>query len=187
VSAVIKINPTGISETVAKAQSTYLKGDYAQAGAMAEMYLREHPDDAQALAILAAVYKQADRVALAYILAKRSTELRPDRPETWVCQGFTAQALWRMDESLSCYRKALQRAQSDNQRALYNNNIASVYLDLGDFAKAEQYIDASLKFEPKDINARHNKGLCLLSRHEWAEAWNWYSASMGSSQRSEFR
>jgi hypothetical protein len=95
--------------------------------------------------------------------------------------------LWRTDEALSCYRKALQRAQGNNQKALYNNNIASVYLDLGQFEQAEKYVDESLKLNPEEKNTRHNKGLCLLARREWGDAWNWYSASIGSSQRTEFR
>ena len=184
---VIELKPAGSSETVSKAQSIYLSGDYAQAGAMAEMYLREHPDDPQALSILASCFKQADRTVLAYHLAKAATSMRPDRPETWVVQGFAAQGLWRMDEALDCYRKSLQRASSNKQKGLYNNNIASVYLDLGQFAKAEEYVDESLKFDPEEKNTRHNKGLCLLARREWGEAWNWYSASIGSSQRTEFR
>jgi tetratricopeptide (TPR) repeat protein len=174
-------------ETVNRLQSHYLKGDYAQAGALAELYLREHPDDAQALSILSACYKQGDRAAVAYVLAKRATELRPDRPETWVCLGFAAQSLWRMDEAADCYRKAMQRSTTNKQKALYNNNLASVQLDLGQFAKAEVFVDASLALEPDEKNARHNKGLCLLARREWATAWDWYSASIGSSQRTEFR
>jgi tetratricopeptide (TPR) repeat protein len=184
---VIELKPHGIADTVSRAQSHYLKGDYAQAGAIAEMYLREHPEDAQAMAVLSAVYKQAGRTALAYFLGKRASDLRPDRPETWVCHGFAAQEMWRMDEAISCYRKALQRSMNDHQRALYNNNIASVYLDLGQFAKAEEFIDESLKLDANDKNTKHNKGLCLLARREWGEAWKWYSASIGSSQRTEFR
>jgi tetratricopeptide (TPR) repeat protein len=185
---VIQLPKTNESaETVTRAQGHYAKGDYAQAGAMAELYLREHPDDAQALSILSACYKHGDRSAVAYILAKRATELRSDRPETWVCLGFAAQALWRTDEALDCYRKSLQRSSTNKQRALYNNNIASVYLDLGQFAKAEEFVDKSLALEPEDKSARHNKGLCLLARREWSTAWDWYSASIGSSQRTEFR
>jgi Flp pilus assembly protein TadD len=184
---VIELKPHGQSETVARAQSHFVKGDYAQAGAIAEMYLREHPDDAQAIAILSAVYKHADRTALAYILARRATELRPDRCETWLTQGFAAQDLWRTDEAIDCYRKALQRAQTTSQRGLHNNNIASVYLDLGQFEKAEGFVDESLRHEPNDKNARHNKGLCLLARRKWDEAWDFYSASIGSSQRNEFK
>jgi tetratricopeptide (TPR) repeat protein len=187
-SAVIELKPAEpMAATVASAQSFFQKGDYAQSGAVAELYLREHPDDAQALSILAACYKHADRVVVAYALARMATEGRPDRPETWVTQGFCAQALWKMDEAIECYRKSMARAKSAQQRALYNNNLASVYLDLGQFSKAEGFCDESLKVEPRDMNARHNKGLCLLARRAWGEAWNYYSASMGSSQRSEFR
>ena len=185
--AVIELKPKGESVTVASAQKSYLNGDYAQAGATAELYLREHPDDAQALSILSACYKQGDRSAVAYILGRRASELRPDRPETWVCHGFSAQALWRMDEALSCYRKALQRAQTDKQKAIYNNNIASVHLDLGQFSAAEKYVDESLRLHPGEMNAMHNKGLCLLARRRWDQAWDWYSASIGSNQRTEFR
>lgn len=184
---VIELKPTGTSPTVSSAQAELVKGDYAQAGTIAEMYLREHPDDAQALAILSACYKHADRTILAYALAKRAVEIRPDRSETWVALGFAAQSLWKTDEALDCYRKSLQRAQTDKQRALYHNNMASVYLDLGEFTKAEEWVDKSIALEPKDTNARHNKGLCLLARREWSDAWNWYSASIGSSQRTEFR
>src|SRR5688572_535499 len=185
---VIELRPIETpAQTVASAQKHYIKGDYAQAGAISEMYLRENPDDAQALCILSACYKQADRSILAYVLGKRATEIRPDRPETWVTQGFAAQSLWKTDEALDCYRKALQRAQKPQQKGLYNNNIASVYLDLGQFAKAETFVDESLKYEPHEPNTRHNKGLCLLARREWGDAWNFYSASIGSNQRTEFR
>lgn len=184
---VIELKPTGSSETVNKANKAYLAGDYPRAGAMAETYLLEHPDDAQALTILAACLKQGNRVAVAYHLARRATEMRPDRSETWVCLGHCAQNLWRMDEALSCYRKALQRAQTTNQKGLYNNNIGSVYLDLGQFEKAEGFIRESLKYDPQEKNTRHNLGLCLLAKREWEEAWKWYSASIGSSYRAEFR
>lgn len=184
---VLEITPREESSTVSMAQKRYLAGDYAQAGTIAELYLREHPEDAQAWSIVSAVYKQADRVALAYVAAKRATELEPNRPEPWGCLGFAAQSMWRMDEAMACYRKALQRAGSKKQRGLYNNNLASAYLDLGKFAEAEKFVDESLNNDPDDISARHNKGLCLLAKRDWGAAWGYYSASIGSSQRTEFR
>lgn len=184
---IVRLRPEDMHETVRKANKIYLAGDYAKAGAMAETYLLEHPDDAQALTILAACLKQGNRTAVAYTLAKRAVELRPDRSETWGTQGHMAQNLWRMDEAFSCYRKALQRAQNANQRGLYLNNIASTHLDLGQFEKAETFVRQSLEQDPNDPNARHNLGLCLLAKRDWEEAWKWYSASLGSSYRSEFR
>lgn len=187
-SAVIELKPQEpTASTVASAQAHYTKGDYAQAGAIAEVYLKENPDDAQALAILSACYKQAERNIVSYALSKLAVDKRPDRSETWLTHGFAAQSLWKVDEAIDCYKKALDRAVTPMQRGLYNNNLASVYLDLGEFSKAEKYVDESLKYEPRDINTRHNKGLCLLARREWKDAWEYYSASIGSSQRAEFR
>lgn len=186
-SAVIELQPDDTPETVNRASKAYVKGDYAKAGSIAELYLQEHPDDAQALSILAACLKQGNRTAVAYTLAKRAVDLRPERPETWVCLGHMAQNLWRMDEAFDCYRKALARAVKPAQRACYNNNIASCHLDLGQFSKAEEYIAKSLELDNTDPNARHNMGLCLLARRDWAKAWTYYSASIGSSYRSEFK
>src|ERR1044071_641556 len=95
---VIQLKPQGENESIRQANKIYLSGDYARAGAMAEMYLLEHPEDAQALTILAACLKQGNRTAIGYHLAKRATELRPDRSETWVAYGHMAQSLWRMEE-----------------------------------------------------------------------------------------
>lgn len=184
---VVELKTAEPAQALTVAQRHYLSGDYAQAGTVAEIYLRENPDDAQALSILSAVYKQAERISLAYILGKRASELRPDIAQTWGCHGFAAQAMWRMDEALSCFRKALQRATTNKHKALYNNNLAACHLDLGKFETAERYIDAAIELDPADINARHNRGLVLLAKRDWANAWTWYSASIGSSQRTEFR
>lgn len=186
-SAVVELKPDHEAEEVERANKSYAKGDYAKAGSLAELYLMEHPDDPQALAILAACLKQGNRTAIAYTLALRANELRPDRPETWVCRGHMAQHLWRMDEALDCYRKALQRGQTPQQKGLYNNNMGSVHLDLGQFAKAEGFIRESLKYDALEPNTRHNLGLCLLAKREWEEGWKFYSASIGSNYRSEFR
>jgi tetratricopeptide (TPR) repeat protein len=91
-----------------------------------------------------------------------------------------------MDEAFICYRKAIQRAFTDKQRALYLNNIASCHLDLGEFLKAEEFVTQSLALDPDDMSTNHNYGLCLLARRDWRTAWKHYSASMGSSARSEF-
>ena len=184
---VLTVTPDKNREQVERANRLYLEGQHAKAGALVEEYLLDNPDDAQALVIAAGVQHKAGHTAIAYHLARRAVELRPDRAETWVCQGYMAQALWRMDEALSCNRKALQRAQSDSKRALHLNNSASVYLDLGQFDKAEEFVRKSLAFDPDDMSAKHNMGLCLLAKRDWREAWKWYDVSIGSNNRSAFR
>lgn len=168
---------------IRRANELYNAGKLDEAAQTIEDYLLREPNDAQALTISATILKKCKRLPIAYSLAKRAAELKPERPETWNAVGHCAQQLWRLDESHSAYRKALQRATNKAQQALYLNNIASVHIDSGEFAKAEAYIRQSLALIPDDRMTRHNMGLCLLARREWCEGWGYYSASIGTESR----
>lgn len=168
---------------IKRANGLFNAGKLDEAAQVIEDYLLREPNDAQALSISATILKKAKRFSIAYSLAKRSTELRPDRPETWNAFGHCAQTLWRLDEALNGYRKAFQRAKTRQQQALYLNNIASVHIDSGDFVKAESFVRQSIQLEPDDRMSRHNLGLCLLARRQWKEAWPYYSASVGTEAR----
>lgn len=182
--AVLELVPDTVSHpVVTKANKLCDEGKPDKAVSLAEEFLVKNPDDAQVLTSLASSLKKIGRPASAYYVALQSVKLRPDRPETWCAQGHTAQHLWRQDEALSCYRKALQRAKTDEQRGLYNNNIGSVYLDNGEFKKAEKPLRESLKYAPTNKMTRHNLGLALLAQHQWEEGWGYYSSSIGSANR----
>lgn len=168
---------------VAKANRMVEAGQVAEATKLLEDHLTKHPDDAQAMTALASCLKKTGRSASAYYVAQQSVKARPDRPETWCAVGHTAQHLWRMDEARSAYRKALQRAKTDKQRSLYQNNLGSTYLDMGRFGEAEKPLREAVKLTPDDPLARHNIGLSLLAQRQWTEGWKYYSASLGSQSR----
>ena len=107
-----------------EATRLYDAGKIDEAYNAVDAYLMREPNDAQALALMSAILKKANKVSIAYSLAKRSTELRPDRPEPWNAFAHAAQFLWRMEESENAYRKALARTQDKKQKALYLNNLA---------------------------------------------------------------
>jgi tetratricopeptide (TPR) repeat protein len=165
-----------------KATQLYDAGKIDEAYNVIDAYLMREPNDAQALALMSAVLKKANRVSVAYSLAKRSTELRPDRPEPWNAFAHAAQFLWRMDEAERSYKKALQLAVSKDQKALYTNNLASTFIDRGQFAKAEPLCRESLAIK-HDRQAAHNLGLCLMAQRQWDEGWKNYSASIGTENR----
>jgi tetratricopeptide (TPR) repeat protein len=177
------ILPDEKNDVILRANALYNANKLPEAAAVAEEYLFKNPDDAQALVILAQVLKKAGHLVQAYQLARRTTELRPDKIETWSTFGQCAQSLWRLDEANAHYRKALQRSVKKEQTALYNNNIGSVYLDKGEFDKAEPYMKKALELVPNDSLARHNMGLILLAQRKWKEGWPYYSASVGTHNR----
>jgi tetratricopeptide (TPR) repeat protein len=177
---VLTIVPDESKEMIRRAQALYNADKLDDAYTVVQDYLATEPNDAQALVLASTILKKAKKTPIAYSLAKRATEVRPDRSEAWVAFGHCAQHLWRLDEALESYEKALKRAANDNQRALFHNNIGSIYLDKGKFADAEKHIRKSLELDPKDPFAKHNLGLSLLAQKRWTEAWPYYSASLGT-------
>jgi len=163
------------------------EGELDKALVIAEEYLLEDANDAQAIILLAAILKDAKKLTIAYQLAKRGTDLRADRAEPWAMFGLCAQALWRMDEAASAYRKAIDRSQTKEQKARYESNLASVHLDMGRFSESEEHLRRSLALIPDDPSANHNYGLSLLARRNWKEGWPYYSASVGKIGRVVFK
>lgn len=180
-SAVLKIEPA--NEDLLKAQALLDKGDIEQADKIVNAHLMKNPDDAKGLSVVVEILKRAKRLPAAYQLAKRCAELRPDRSEVWCALGGAAQALWRLDEAIACFRKARQRAVTRQHEATYVNNIASATLDGGYFKRAEGICREGLALESNDMSLRHNLGLALLGQRKWKEAWPYYSASVGSKSR----
>lgn len=184
--AVVELHPNRDTSYIVKATQLYDAGKIDEAYNAIDAYLMREPNDAQALALMSAILKKANKVSIAYSIAKRSTELRPDRPEPWNAFAHAAQFLWRMDEAEAAYRKALQRTQDKKQKALYLNNLASTYLDRGMFVKAEAPCRESLALID-DRQTRHNLGLSLMAQHKWEEGWKFYSASIGTENRRNVR
>lgn len=161
----------------------YNAGRLDDAWACIDKYLMREPNDAQALTVASAILKKANKPSIAYSLAKRATEIAPERSETWNAFAHSAQHLWRLDEAKSGYKKAIQRVQSKDQEATYTNNLASVYLDNGEFSKAEPFVRQALAINATDTNTRHNLGLSLLAQRKWEEGWKFYSGSIGTQNR----
>lgn len=185
--AVLEIQPRTDESYVKRVTALMDAGKVDEAYDILSEVLMHDPNDAQALCIASEIMKRAKKLPIAYSLAKRASELRADRAEAWSALGHAAQQLWRMDEAMSCYRKAQQRAKTKDQRTLYLNNIASVHLDSGQFAKAEGPCREALALCPNDNNVRHNLGLALLAQRRWKEGWPYYSASIGTSRRNDVR
>jgi tetratricopeptide (TPR) repeat protein len=180
---VLAIEPQKKEQTyVGRAAALIDAGELDKAWEIVESVLMQNPNDAQGLCVAADIMKKAKRLPVAYSLAKRASEIRPERCEPWNCLGHAAQLLWRLEEAEACYKKAMQRALRDDQKALYSNNLASTHLDAGEFVKAEGPCRKALEFK-EDTNARHNLGLSLLAQRKWTEGWAAYSASIGTHRR----
>jgi hypothetical protein len=88
-----------------------------------------------------------------------------------------------IDEALGAARKALGLATNNKHKALYLNNIGSLFLDRGDFKDAEDYFRQSIELDGEEWRAKHNLALSLLAQGRWKEGWENYSFSMGTTSR----
>jgi tetratricopeptide (TPR) repeat protein len=184
---VLTLVPDATKDMIRGAQALYNADKLDDAYTVVQDYLAKEPNDAQALILAATILKKAKKTPIAYSLAKRATELKPDRSETWNTLGQCAQHLWKLDEAMASYEKALKRAQNKEHRALYLNNIGSIFIDQGKFQEAEKHIRQALDLAPDDAFARHNLGLSLLAQKRWKEGWPYYSASVGTFNRLTFK
>jgi predicted Zn-dependent protease len=91
---VLTIEPDKKQALIKKAQAYYDADELDKGFEVIQDFLAENPSDAQGLSVAAAILKKAGKTPIAYSLAKRAVELRPDRHETWLAVGFCAQHLW---------------------------------------------------------------------------------------------
>jgi tetratricopeptide (TPR) repeat protein len=180
---VIEITKDDSKDYLKHANALYEAGELDEAYLLLDKHLMLNPNDAQALTVASAILKKANKPSIAYSLAKRATEIKPERSEPWNALGHCAQQLWRIEEARDSYRKALQRVQTTKHRATYLNNLGSTFIDVGDYKTAEGYCKQSLDLMPDDTQTRHNMGLCLLAQHRWDDGWPYYSASVGTQNR----
>lgn len=180
---VLALHPDERVTLIKKAQDAFNAGQIDKAAETVENYLLRHPDDAQALILMASIMKHVGKPALAYPLAKRATECNPNRSETWSVFSRSAQDIWRLDEAMQSGKRALSLATNVKHKALYLNNLGSILLDRGDFKEAEKYFRDSIRLDEDEWRPKHNLALSLLAQSQWREGWSNYTASIGTQNR----
>lgn len=158
-----------------------------EAYALADEELEKNPDDAEALWVAALILEKSTRLPVAYHLARRVTELKPDRFAGWCCLGRIADQLWRITEAEAAYKHALRVTRDDREKALALTNLGALYINIGQFSAARSLLDQALILDPKFDHMRHNLGICQLAAHDWAEGWKNYAYSLGTEARKKIQ
>lgn len=158
-------------------------GSPDEAYKIADKWLLQNPNDPLCLLVMSHVLWKGKKTTVAYSMAKRVTEMKPDRPEGWLNLGKCANDLWRLDEAIACYETALALPMGIKQRLVLLTNLSAVYIDNAQFGPGEVTAREALKLDSTDHKSRHNLGICLLARREWVEGWKYYSASIGTEAR----
>jgi tetratricopeptide (TPR) repeat protein len=157
---------------------------FAESWGIIERYLREDPDDPQALVVANYMNIQAANYPLAYLFARRVTELCPRDPVSWTNLAQVCKFMQREKEGERAAKQGLSLAAKDYDRVLLYLNLASIYMDADRFAEAAELLQKALKLEPTNKKLLGNLGMCQLALHEWGKGWKNYHDFIGLEERS---
>lgn len=174
-----------MTERLFEAKELAEAGKFEPAWKIVAPHLNEEPNDPRALLLASFMLEKQGQSAIAYQVCKQLTVTHPSNPVAWVNLGKCCDTLWRMSEAEAAYMRALNQVKAgdiETKSTIYTN-LSALYLQIGEFGKAEVYADKALAIEPGHLKSRHNKGLCRLAARDWAAGWKQYEASVGSPQR----
>ena len=158
-------------------------GDYEGAYEIAYHWLRMDPEDPAALCLLTTILCNTDKVAVAYPIAKRLTQIAPDAAVSWLNFGRCAGDLFRYREAERAYKRALDIALDDKTKSSICVNISCMLVDHGKYARAEPWARRAITFNPESPKGKANLGFCQLSRGDWKEGWRNYRYAIGENGR----
>lgn len=150
---------------------------------IAAAFLLENPNDIPAMIVCTYVLRRSRRLAEAYHMAKRVTDLEPTEVSGWINFGQLCNELFRHDEALRAYNRGLALAKDKDSISMLYTNMSAMYIDQGKFVEAEKAAQKSLEAKPDSQPARSNLGFCQLALHQWHEGWKNYRYCLGTEIR----
>src|SRR5688572_13652863 len=132
------------------------------------------------------IYEKAGNIPVAYYLHKASTDNNPRDAVGWLSFGRMCEELWKTDEALKCYEKALKFADRDETVQAIYGNLAALNIDNANYEEAKRYANKCLERWPDDYKAKANLGFAQLALREWKEGWANYRHILGHTTRTKF-
>lgn len=148
-----------------------------------ERYLLEDPEDPQALIVAGFLNVRIRNYPLAYLFARRLSEVAPRDPAAWINMVQACKFMQREKEGERAARQGLADAKLPADRAALYQNLASIYMDSGRFADAEPILAKALELDPNNSKFLANLGMCQLARHDWMNGWKNYRCLIGTEER----
>ena len=147
-------------------------GRHAEAYAILEQGLAEHPDAPDLLYDLAMVAEKLDRIDAAETRLRRVLELKPDDPQALNALGYTlVDRTARVEEGRALIEKALNALPDD---PFIQDSMGWALFKLGRYDEAERYLARAFASRPDAEIAAHlgevlwAKGERLRAREVWA-------------------
>lgn len=171
------------ADDLQKARSLVEANRPAEAWTILERCLLDDPEDPQAVIVAGFMNVRVRNYPMAYLCARRLSELIPRDPAAWINMVQACKFMQREKEGERAARQGLAIAKLPKDRAALYQNLASIYMDAGRFDEAEPMLAKALELEPADPKFLANLGMCQLARHDWASGWKNYRHLIGTEER----
>jgi hypothetical protein len=142
--------------------------------------LNDSPDDVDAMMLIAYLFGKAGRHGLSLALLARASQVAPHRHEIWAGMGVSWQRMGNELRSRQMFQEGAKR-----KPGAYLNEIATTYIEEGDWKRAEQLCRKVLAQHPDDHGAWTTLGYARLAQGDWREGWKGYAHSLMSEWRKE--
>lgn len=155
---------------------------YEEAWQIVEMLMEKYPKKANPVILGTYILWKWRKFPLAYHLGIHSVHMAPQECAAHQNAAVAAHEIWLCDEAEYLLKTALRLANNDEEKGHCLLSLASIYIDTGQFTKAEETSRQALKYVPDNAKAKANLGFALLGQRKW-EGWDWYSYSQGLNAR----
>ena len=133
--------------------------DPDKSASIANDVLRDTPEDQAAIFILGTLYSRGDKFGAALALFERLTRINPKRHEAWSNMGMCLLECGKHQEAIDSFKRAIQL----EDKASYRANLASAYLQTGNYPEASRWAKKShrrrgksnpMKRKPPNANSK---------------------------------
>lgn len=158
------------SARVNMAVALFQQGKFEEAETALRDYLKDNPNDGNALNNLGSVLATQGRDAEAIPVYEQSLRARPDHPDTMTNYARSLRVVGRVDDSEAALRKVLE-SYPEHLGAL--NNLASMLLTRGNVQEGAELLQRALRQDPNHVQAGLNFAMLLGNQGHVDQAMVW--------------
>ncbi len=136
------------------------------------------PKSAFALSGKATVYYSIGKLEIAFNFFENSFEFDPNSSFAWNGKGLVLLSLKQFDIAIDSFKKSIS---CDNDFIPAYNNLAELYLDIGDLKNAISISNDSFFRDPKNYSTLFLKGKIELERQEYDSAIHYFKEAISLS------
>lgn len=120
----------------------------------------------------------------AYAMARLAVQQHPEESAAWTNMGRMADALYRYEDAVAAYRKAIALLARDDPALVVNwSNLGATMISGGKWEAAKLACQKALELNPESRKAKTNMGMAQLALGEWVAGWHNYSHNIGGMSR----